>query len=168
MDSFDRKNARYATMLLSPVCRPFPNRSESLPPIRRRTSFESCRQYSASSMLNISRPKDALLSLFPPQAPPSRFLPTPSPEERSKVNCLNSGHVPICRLIDIADPLQVLALDQTLNLLLQQIDVGREASGELLDDLGDELLVLEFFALPVCFPQTISKTLTREKRKCFM
>lgn len=59
-----------------------------------------------------------------------------------------SGHVSICRAINVPDSLQILPLDQTFDLLLQEVDVGRETGGQLLDHFGDELLVLELLALP--------------------
>lgn len=59
-----------------------------------------------------------------------------------------SGHVSICRPINVPNALQILPLDQTFNLLLQEVDVGREAGSQLLDHFGDELLVLELLALP--------------------
>ncbi len=68
------------------------------------------------------------------------------------------GHVAIRRLVDTAYSFQILSFDETLDLLFQKIDVGREAGGELLDDFRDELLVLEFFALPVW---DISKSLAK-------
>ena len=49
----------------------------------------------------------------------------------------------------LLNPLQVLALDQALDALLDHVDVGFELRGELRDRLGEELCVRELFALSV-------------------
>ena len=47
----------------------------------------------------------------------------------------------------LVHPLEVLALDQGLDLLLDHVDVGLELRAELGDGLGEEVRVGEFFAL---------------------
>ena len=64
---------------------------------------------------------------------------------------IRSRQVTICRAFRIIHALEVLPLDQALDALLHHLHVGHEPRVELLDHLRDELLVLEFLALPaVC------------------
>ena len=61
--------------------------------------------------------------------------------------CLGKVSIPRHSGGRLVHALQVLALDQGLDLLLDHVDVGLELRAELGDGLGEEVRVGEFFAL---------------------
>lgn len=61
---------------------------------------------------------------------------------------IDLGQVPVRRSVSILDALQVLALYQALDTLLDHIHIGAEPASELCYDFAIELLVGEFLTLP--------------------
>jgi hypothetical protein len=59
------------------------------------------------------------------------------------------GEIGVRRLVGIQAAIQIIALHQALDSLLDHVDVRLEAVGKLLDHLGDELLVGEMLSLSV-------------------
>jgi ribosome assembly protein YihI (activator of Der GTPase) len=53
------------------------------------------------------------------------------------------------------DSLEILALDERFDTLLDHVDLGLELACELTQRLGDELLMREFLALPADWLATI-------------
>ena len=72
--------------------------------------------------------------------------------------------VPIGGPIGLFNSLQILPLDQAFYTLLHHRHVGKETGVQLLDDLGNQLLVVELFALPA---ERISCGILNEREKYY-
>ena len=68
---------------------------------------------------------------------------------RTPVLNIRSSQVPVARNRSLLDTLEVLALDEGFDPLLDHRDVGLELRGELGDGFGQEGAVGELFALSV-------------------
>jgi hypothetical protein len=64
-------------------------------------------------------------------------------------NQSRSSEISVRRFVWIRAAFEIFAFHQALYALLDHVDVGLEAVGELLDDFGDELLVGEVLSLSV-------------------